>query len=43
MPGERISRELLEEVLRYRETGWYLQGLEDHQMEKIWVLENGEG
>lgn len=43
VPGERISRELLEEVLRYRETGWYLQGLEDHQMEKIWVLENGEG
>lgn len=40
VPGERISRELLEKVLQYRDMDWYLQGLEDPKMEKIWVAAN---
>lgn len=42
VPGERISRELLEKVLWYRDRKWYLQGLEDPEMEKIWVVDREE-
>ena len=38
VPGERISEELLERVEFYRRKGLSLQGLKDHEAEKIQTL-----
>ena len=44
MPGERISREVLERVAFFREEGLSIQGLRDYRAENIDVLQNaGEG
>ena len=44
MPGERISREVLERVAFFQEKGLSIQGLRDYTAEHIDVLrEAGEG
>ena len=42
MPGERISREVLERVAFFREEGLSIQGLRDYRAENIDVLQNAE-
>ena len=38
VPGERISRSLAEQLVRYRDEGMGLQGMEDYSMARIRVL-----
>lgn len=38
VPGEYINRELLDKILRYRELGFQLQGLQDFENKMIQVL-----
>jgi hypothetical protein len=37
-PGERISEHLLKRIQSLREEGFELEGLEDHQLERIFVV-----
>ena len=39
VPGERISRELLEQLQECRVQGYSLQGMEDYNMKYLWIVE----
>ena len=38
-PGEKIDRQFLEQALKWKKQGIYLQGLQDYTQEFIWVLD----
>ncbi len=38
-PGEKIDRQFLEQALKWKKQGLYLQGLQDYTQEFIWVLD----
>ena len=38
VPGERMEEEVLQQLLRNKEMGYELQGMEDYSMEYLWVV-----
>ena len=41
VPGERVKKELLDQLLAYREKGYSLQGMEDYEMKYLQIIDSG--
>ena len=39
VPGERMKKELLDQLLAYREKGYSLQGMEDYEMKYLQIID----
>ena len=37
-PGEEVTKELLDQIREYKAEGFAVQGLEDLEDEKFWIL-----